>query len=175
MCQYRARETANSVELNTGLFWSRLVHLLPGFTKISSLAEGRALSTAIYTHPYAMCINCCYFRNSQREEGRAPSGAGGVNIWILSRATTVSIYPSVTGAIKDAARRYEFLIAAGQFRNHCGAEEVIAYEVDQWSSLVIFCNRREFPEGWSTVTEFKSWGSVRWNSLPKIYSGKPLF
>jgi hypothetical protein len=93
--------------------------------------------------------------------------------------TTLSIYQSVTGPLKDAARKYEFLIAATEFRNHCHPEEVLAYEKDWWSP-VMFCNRQDFPEGWTSVTEFKSWAELpsmmaRNGFLPGIYSGKPLF
>jgi hypothetical protein len=90
--------------------------------------------------------------------------------------TTVSIYPNVTGPLKDAVRRYEFLIAATEFRHRCRPEEVLVYDApDEWSP-VIFCTRPDFPEGWSSLTEFKIWetGSVRHNGLPRIYSGKPL-
>jgi hypothetical protein len=106
---------------------------------------------------------------------------GSVFGFCLALATT-AIYSSVTGHFMAALQKYRFLLAAGDFRKSCSPEEVLIYEVT-WSSPVIFCNKREFAEGYTPVTQFKFkvWEHSPKKSSsddydqPRIYSGTPLF
>jgi hypothetical protein len=68
----------------------------------------------------------------------------------------VSIFPSISAAQRTALQKYQFFLAAAEFRINCRSEEVFVYS-NEFESPVILCKPIDLPPGFSPVTGFKTW------------------